>query len=132
MKKNIVLVVIAVLAVCLLLAAKTSTLFNFSHAERNVTGVLAGTTLFTPSADSDYQACIYVEDLTHTNSVTAFLDWTDDNGPQSSGAMSGGAPGYMGNQCLAIHALANDPVSLSATDGGTGQTYNVFVTVIGQ
>jgi hypothetical protein len=132
MKKHIAIVIVAVLSLALQLSAKQSSLFNFSDSHTSVSGTLAATTLFTPTADSDYQACIYIEDITHTGSAEAQLNWTDDNGSQASGVVSGGAPGYVGNQCFAIHGLANDPVTLSATDSGTGQTYNIFVTVIGQ
>jgi hypothetical protein len=121
--------VVLVLVVFSLIAAKKASLFSFQESFPNQTGDLAATTLFTPPEDTDYQACLYLENISpNTGTVQVTASWTDDRGAQSHSIAGTGSLGG----CFPIHSLATTAVTLSGTDFGSSQTYTIYVTAIGQ
>jgi len=100
-----------------------------------LTAPLAQTTLFTPTANTDYSATMSISisgsGQGGSDTICGVLGWTDpQNGPQSTSwcAVDHGSGGMAGGT-TEIKTQANTPVYISTNENGTqwqfAHTYNV-------
>jgi len=99
----------------------------------NQTGDLAAVTLVTPTVDTDYLVTVYMENVTSPatgQAAVSTFQWTDDIALRSVDveADSSSATNFKG-VVLAIRAKASQAITISATDFGNSQTYNIYVTL---
>lgn len=147
LRLSLVLVLLSVLG-CSMASAQSGTLFSYSkYSFLNQTGSMPATTLFTPTVDSDYRVAIAFEfigpccDINDGSNVTPSLTWSD-NTKSYGGFGSFGTYFARGSSSssdaiiVPIHAKAGSPVQLAVQFGNGNSpyndSYNVFVTVIGQ
>lgn len=101
--------------------------FSFSKTLLAQTGSISGT-LFTPSADGDYVATLYIENLSGHNNVSGSISWVDDTGTRTFSSTSGNVLSDNSGGVASAHIKSGNAVTYAATDSGESLSYNVFIT----
>jgi hypothetical protein len=133
--------IFAVIALCALgfigLHATVSTPFSYTKATFvNQSASIGATTIASSSIKADYTVFIYSEILNtpcNTN-ISITVNWTDDNGANTSTPSAANCGTGFGAAPLTIHSAAATTVTISVNymPGSDNNPYSVFATVLGQ
>jgi hypothetical protein len=97
----------------------------------NLTSALPATPIFTAGASAgNYLICVYLEQASSSATMTATLDWTDDNNLQHSISLAAKTAPYYRALCQPIRNQANTAPVIS-TSGTTTVPYGVYVAGFG-
>lgn len=107
------------------------------------TASIGTTTLFTPSADGNYEVLVYIRSHatipTMVSTMDATLSWTDEVGALSASMVGAGAndgrlsnAGGNPNQTVFIRATSGNPIQFSSTytSGAGSDAFDVYVVVV--